>query len=100
MKNKIFNLIIIISFIILLFSILLNNQLVFKTVNYSLNIWVNNLIPSMFPFFVISDILINYNLVEFIPKFISKTFSYLFNIGPTSTTIFFLRSIPIIKLPK
>ena len=90
MKNKIFDSIIIISFTILLFSILLNNQLVFETIYYSLNIWVNNLIPSMFPFFVISDILINYNIVAFIPKFITNIFSYIFNIGPTSTTCFFL----------
>jgi len=93
MKNKFFNLIIIISFIILLFSILINNKLVFETINYSLNIWVNTLIPSMFPFFVISDILINYNLVEFIPKFIINFFSYIFNISKTSTTIFFLSLI-------
>jgi len=93
MKNKFFNLIIIISFIILLFSILINNKLVFETINYSLNIWVNTLIPSMFPFFVISDILINYNLVEFIPKFIINLFSYIFNISKTSTTIFFLSLI-------
>lgn len=93
MKNKIFNLIIIISFIILLFSILINKQLVFETVHYSLNIWVNTLIPSMFPFFVISDILINYNIVNYIPKFITNTFSHLFNISPTSTTIFFLSLI-------
>lgn len=93
MKNKIFNLIIIISFIILLFSILINKQLVFETIHYSLNIWVNTLIPSMFPFFVISDILINYNITEYIPKFITNTFSKLFNISSTSTTIFFLSLI-------
>ena len=93
MKNKIFNLIIIISFIILLFSILINNKLVFETINYSLNIWVNTLIPSMFPFFVISDILINYNITEYIPKFVTKFFSWLFNIGEISTTIFFLSLI-------
>lgn len=93
MKNKIFNLIIIISFIILLFSILINKQLVFETIHYSLNIWVNTLIPSMFPFFVISDILINYNITKYIPKFITNTFSKLFNVSPTSTTIFFLSLI-------
>lgn len=93
MKNKIFNLIIIISFIILSFSILIHKQLVFETIHYSLNIWVNTLIPSMFPFFVISDILINYNITNFIPKFITNTFSKLFNISPTSTTIFFLSLI-------
>lgn len=93
MKNKIFNSIIIISFIILLFSILTNNKLVNDTINYSLNIWVNNLIPSMFPFFIISDILISYNIINFIPKFITNIFSKIFNTNPISTTIFFLSLI-------
>jgi len=93
MKNKIFNLIIIISFIILLFTILINKQLTFETIQYSLNIWVNTLIPSMFPFFIISDILINYNLINYIPKFIKKFFSSLFNISPISTTCFLLSLI-------
>ena len=81
MKNKILDLIIIISFIILLFSILVNKQLVFETISYSLNIWVNTLIPSMFPFFVISDILISYNIVYYIPEVITNIFSKIFNIG-------------------
>lgn len=93
MKNKIFNLIIISSFIILLFYVLINNHVVFETISYSLDIWVNNLIPSMFPFFVISDILISYNIVNYIPKFIINAFSFLFNIGPTSVTCFFLSLI-------
>lgn len=93
MKNKILDLIIIISFIILLFSILVNKQLVFETVSYSLNIWVNTLIPSMFPFFVISDILISYNIVYYIPEVITNIFSKIFNINKISTTIFFLSLI-------
>lgn len=93
MKNKILDLIIIFSFIILLFSILVNKQLVLDTVSYSLNIWVNTLIPSMFPFFVISDILINCNIVYYTPKFITNIFSKMFNISKVATTIFFLSLI-------
>lgn len=93
MKNKILDLIIVVSFIILLFNILINKQLVSNTISHSLDIWLNILIPSMFPFFVISDILINYNIVNYIPKFITNTFSYLFNISNTCTTIFFLSLI-------
>lgn len=93
MKNKILDLIVVISFIILLFSILINNVLVFDVISYSLNIWVNNLIPSMFPFFVISDILINYNISYYIPNFITNIFGYIFNVNKTSITIFFLSLI-------
>lgn len=93
MKNKILDMIIVVSFIILLGSILVNKQIVFDIITYSLNVWVNTLIPSMFPFFVITDILINYNITEYIPKFVTKFFSWLFNIGEISTTIFFLSLI-------
>ena len=93
MKNKILDFIIIISFIFLLIFTLLNKELVSNTINYSLNIWVTTLIPSMFPFFVISDILINYNITSIIPKPIINTFSYIFNISKVSTTIFFLSLI-------
>ena len=93
MKNKILDLIIVISFVILLFSVLLNKQLVFDTITYSLNIWVNTLIPSMFPFFVISDVLINYNITKYIPKFIINIFSKIFNINKECVTIFFLSLI-------
>lgn len=93
MKYKFFDLIIIISFTLLLYLILIYNNLVFDSVSYSLNIWVNNLIPSMFPFFVISDILISYNIVSYIPKTINNIFSYIFNISDVGVTIFFLSLI-------
>ena len=93
MKNKFFDTFIIISFIILLLLILIEKQLVFDTISYSLDVWVNNLIPDMFPFFIISDILISYNIVEFIPKFITNIFSYIFKIDRTGVTIFFLSLI-------
>ena len=90
MKNKIYNLIIIISSIIILLELLLSKTLVFDTISYSLNTWVSAIIPSLFPFFVISDILINYNITNYIPKFIKKTFNYLFNVSDNVITIFFL----------
>ena len=60
---------------------------------YSLNIWVNNLIPALFPFFIISDILINYNVIDYIPKIIKKICKYIFNISDSMLTIFFLSMI-------
>lgn len=90
MKTKIYNLIIIISAIIILLELLLNKTLVFDTISYSLNIWVTTIVPSIFPFFIISDILINYNITNYIPQFIKKTFKYLFNVNDHIVTIFFL----------
>lgn len=90
MKQKIFNGLIIISLLVLFFEVLFNKTLVFNTISYSLNIWVNNLIPAMFPFFIISDILINYQITNYIPKFIKKYFCKIFNVNENIISIFFL----------
>lgn len=90
MKKNIFNTIIIISFLILFFEILFNKTLVFDTISYSLNIWASTLIPSMFPFFVISNILISYNITNYIPKILKQIFSKIFNVREEIISIFFL----------
>lgn len=89
-KSKILNITIILSLIVLLFEILFHKSLVFETISYSLNLWVTTLIPSMFPFFVISDILIQYHITNYIPNFIKKTFTKLFHVNDSVITIFFL----------
>ncbi len=90
MKNKIINLVVILSLIIVLIEILLNKTLVFDTIFYSLDIWVTSILPSLFPFFVISDILISYNITNYIPKIIKKTLGTLFQVSDPVLTIFFL----------
>lgn len=90
MKQKIFNGLIILAFLVLFFEVLFNKVLIFDTISYSLDIWVNNLIPSMFPFFIISDVLINYQITNYIPKFIKKSFGKIFNVSEQVISIFFL----------
>lgn len=90
MKNKILNLIVIISLLIILIEILFHKTLVSNTISDSLNIWTTTLIPSMFPFFVISDLLINYHITNYIPKCIKNAFTKLFRINESVVSIFFL----------
>lgn len=72
--------IVITTFIILIF-ILFNRNIVSDSVISSFYIWFNTLVPSMFPMFVTSDILINANFVLYVPKFITNFFMKLFNIS-------------------
>lgn len=90
MKKYIFNGLINLSFIVLFFEVLFNKTLIIDTISFSLDTWVNNLIPSMFPFFIISDILISYQIINYIPKVIKKYFSLIFNVGEEELSIFFL----------
>lgn len=90
MKKRYINIVIILVCIFFLFEFFFNRRLVFDTVSFSLNIWVNSIIPSLFPFFVISDILNSYNVVNYIPKFIKNIFKRLFNISDNALFIFFI----------
>ena len=90
MKNQLINYGIVLFMMGLLFFSLLYKELVINTISYSLHLWVHNLIPSMFPFFVISDILIQYHFTDYIPFFIKRFFSFLFGVNYDVVTIFFL----------
>ena len=70
MKRKIFNMITIIICVFVLIELLIKKEIIYDSVIYALNMWVNKLIPALFPFFIISDILINYNITLYIPKII------------------------------
>lgn len=91
--KKYSNLIIVILSFITLILILLNNSLISKTIIYSFSIWFNTLVPSMFPMFILSDILISYNFTEYIPKGIVNFISKIFNISKNAVLIIFLSMI-------
>ena len=90
MKKRYINIVIIVISIFFLVEFLINRTLVFDTVGFSLNIWISSILPSLFPFFVIADILNSYNVINYIPKFIKEIFKKLFNISDNALFIFFI----------
>lgn len=93
MKRKLLNIIVILFMLFILFQVVIKKMLVYNSINYALNIWVKNLIPTLFPFFIISDILINYNFTSYIPKFFKKMCKFLFGITDNMITILILSII-------
>lgn len=93
MKTKIFNFLVISSLLILLIEVLSHKLLIFDTIAYSLKIWINNLVPSMFPIFVLSDMLVHYQLINYLPQSIKKIISHLFNVSEQAITVFFLAAL-------
>lgn len=91
--KKYSNLIIVLLSFTTLILILLNKSLISKTIISSFHIWFNTLVPSMFPMFILSDILINYNFTMYIPKRFVKFVSRLFNISGPAVLIVFLSMI-------
>lgn len=91
--KKYSNFFIVIFSSIMLFLVLMRKELVSSSIISSLSIWLNTLVPSMFPMFILSDILINYNFTYYIPKKIVSFFSKLFNVRPSLILVLFLSII-------
>ncbi len=87
MKTK--NIIIITIIIIITYNMFIYNEEVIKSIISGLEIWKNNILPSILPFFIISSILINHGFVD-ITKELFKPLMYLFGIHPNASFIFIL----------
>ncbi|MFI3307211.1 MAG: hypothetical protein R3Y21_01455 [Mycoplasmatota bacterium] len=73
-----------------LFLMLNNSLIVQNSVIYAISLTYTNIIPFLFPFFIISDILKNYGFVHLLVKIFRKPFFYLFNVSPYGCYVFFL----------
>ena len=91
--KKYSNLLITITCLILLIFIISNKTLVSNTILLSFSIWFNTLVPSMLPMFILSDILINYHFIDYIPKKIIKIISRAFNISKNAVLVLLLSII-------
>lgn len=58
--------------------IFINKDIVYHSFNQSVNLFLNNVFPSLFTFYILSSLLINYGFIELISKF---KFNKLFNLS-------------------
>lgn len=72
------------------FEILSESETIMSAVSYSFNIWINNIFPSLFPFFVLSEILINYGFVELVSELFKPIFEKIFKINGNAAFIFIM----------
>ena len=87
--KKYINYFIIIVLFFFVFKILTNSTSIIDTITFSMEIWKNNIFPTLFPFFIISDLLINYGFVEIVSNFFSPLMK-LFKIKKECAFIFVL----------
>ncbi len=90
MKKNLKSLLIIVFFLIILTFILLNSNLIINEIINIFNVWFKRLFPSLFPFFIIGDILINYNFHYYLGTIFNPLFKLLFNTGGNISFIFLL----------
>ena len=78
MKKTVKTITILCILLFIAFEILTESKSILETVNFSFNIWKENVFPSLFPFFVLSELLINYGFIEIIGEvfkpFMNKIF--------------------------
>ena len=85
--------IIMFTLIIISILILLNSKLVLNTVVYSINIFKKSIFPSLLPFFIISDLLINYGFVEYTSKIFKPFMNKIFKINSNTSFILVMSMI-------
>ena len=64
MKKKLPTVIMICLLLTMVFFMITLSQEVIESVGFSISIWKDNLFPTLFPFFVVSNLLMNYGFVD------------------------------------
>jgi len=90
MKKIIVSILIMLVLIFCTYEILSESETIMNSVIYSFNIWTNNLFPSLFPFFVLSEILINYGFVELVSELFKPIFTKLFKANSNASFVFIM----------
>lgn len=93
MKKILTSMIIMTLLLVCAYEILSESQTIMEAVYYSFTIWVNNVFPSLFPFFVLSEILINYGFIELVGELFKPIFEKLFRINGNTAFIFIMSMI-------
>ncbi len=89
---KIISILIMSILIYICFEILTASESILEAVSFSLYIFKNNIFPSLFPFFVLSQLMIKYGFVELIGN-LFKPFMNLFKIKSSAAFIFVMSII-------
>ena len=93
MNKKFINFILLLILMFITLNLLINSYEVKLNIINSIELWKNNLFPYLFPFFIISDLLINLNFIEIIHKYLKNIMYKLFKINSASSFVFFMSII-------
>lgn len=93
MKRNIINLLVMVVLIFFTIQILLTSSEVMSAVEFSFSIWKNSIFPSLFPFFVISQVLVNYGFVELVSELFKPFMNKVFKVSGSSAYVFIMSLI-------
>ena len=75
------------------YEILTESESILNSVSFSFNIFINNIFPSLFPFFVLSNLLIKCGMPEFMGNLFKGIMNKVFKIKGVCAFIFFMSII-------
>lgn len=88
MKKK-ESLIIISTLLFFFIFIFIYSKEVSQSIIFSISLWKDNLLPSLFPFLLVSELLIEYGFIDLISSFLGKYMVIFFNLPKESSYAFF-----------
>ena len=92
MNNKNINFTVILFSIIFIIFLITNNKDVLESINFSISIWKDNIFPCLFPFFIVSNILIHYGFIELIEPYFKTFMNKMYNL-PSSCSYALILSL-------
>ena len=93
MKKNIFKIFIVIFLLIITFSIFSYSNEINDTIYLSINLFIKNIFPSLFPMFVISSILVAIKTPKFLGNIFSNIMFHLFKVKGEGSFVFFMSMI-------
>lgn len=93
MKKMCTSIIIMITLIFIGVEILTSSKYIMASVKFSFQIWQDNIFPSLFPFFVLSELLTQYGFIELVGEFMRPIMQKVFRIKGECAFIFIMSII-------
>ncbi|MDD2238460.1 MAG: hypothetical protein PHH51_01060 [Bacilli bacterium] len=82
-----------VSIVLLIVLIIIKRPIIIGAILESINIWITNIFPSIFPFLIISDLIISTDLINSITKYIGFIFNKAFKMSKYSSYVFIMSLI-------
>lgn len=90
MKKKIYSLIVLFCLSFVIFFIFTNSSIINDSIFFSYELFIKNIFPSLFPMFIISYILVEIGIPEFLCSIFYKLFNKLFLVKSDASFVFFM----------
>ena len=93
MKKIFVSVLIMVLLIFVMFEVLTSSQSIIQTIGFSFGVWKNNIFPSLFPFFVLSQLLINYGFIELVAEIFKPIMNVIFKVRGVGAFVFIMSLI-------